>query len=156
MAIVGLVLWAFTVAVGVYLLVSSTRVGAGVSEEPVTVPAGPAAREKDRFDPLSLRQAKSEPVPGLRALGEFIHPALALIGFAFWLLYTMVHDDILGAIALGVILGAIAAGVTWTLANGKAAKKEKGDALIFRGRVLLLHVTGAALTLLLAAFLTLK
>lgn len=156
MAIVGLVLWACTIAVGVYLLASSTRVGARAEAEqpePLTVPAAPAARERDRFDPLSLREAKSEPIPGLRALGEFTHPALAIIGFAFWLLYTMVHDAILGTIALGVLAGTVAAGVSWAVANGKAAGKEKGDALVFRGKVLVFHVAGAALTLTLAALL---
>lgn len=160
MAIVALALWACTVGLGVCLLMTSTRVSASVEEEqpePLTVPAAaPAAREKDRFDPLSLREAKSEPIPGLRALGEFTHPALAVIGFAFWLLYTMVHVEVFGAIALGVVLGAIAAGVTWAVSNGKAVKKEKGDALVFRGRVLLFHVAGAALTLILAAVLTVK
>jgi len=158
-AIVGLALWAFTVAVGVYLLAGSTRVQAGVSEEqpePATVPAAPASREKDRFDPMSLREAKAEPVPGLRALGEFAHPALAIIGFGFWLMFTFVHDEIFGAIALGVVAGTIVAGVAWALANGKAVKQEKGDALVFRGKVLLFHVAGAALTLILAAVLILK
>lgn len=160
MAIVGLALWMFTVAVGVYLLASSTRVSATVSEEepePVTVPAAvPAAREKDRFDPLSLREAKSEPVPGLRALGEFAHPALGVIGFGFWMMYTFVHDKIFAAIGLGVLLGTVAAGLTWAAANSRAVKKDKDDALIFRGKVLLFHVAGAALTLILGAVLVLK
>lgn len=154
MAIVALALYALTIAVGVYMLVTSTRVKADVAEaEPAAVPA---ADPKDRFDPLSLRAAKSEPIPGLRALGEFTHPALALIGFAFWLLYTMIHDQIFAAIALGVLLGAIAAGITWAVSNGRAVKKEKDDALVLRGRTLLFHVAGAALTLLVAAYLTVR
>lgn len=180
MAIAALALWMLTVAVGVYLLVTSTRpeeAGTDVAPaEPVaaaapegaaavaggapasTVTAGqgavPSRKKRDLYAPPSLRAARSEPIPGIRALGEFTHPALALTGFAFWLLYTLTRDRIFGAIALGVILGAIAAGVSWALANGRAAKRADGDALRFSGRVLAFHVAGAALTLLLAALVT--
>jgi hypothetical protein len=114
----------------------------------------PSVKRRDIFDPPSLREAKSESIPGMRALGEFTHPALAITGFAFWLLYTLVHDRIFGAIALGIMLGAIAAGISWAVSNGRAAKREDGDALVFSGRVLAFHVAGAALTLLLAALIT--
>jgi hypothetical protein len=90
----------------------------------------------------------------VRALAEFAHPALALTGFAFWLLFTLVHDRIFGAIALGVLLGTIAAGVSWALSNARGAKKESRYALAFSGRVLAFHVAGATLTLLLAALIT--
>ncbi|MBO0804590.1 MAG: hypothetical protein J2P25_16140 [Nocardiopsaceae bacterium] len=158
MAVVALVVWAGTIAVGVYLLATSTRHQGGAAAEaervPATVAVKPAASKKERFDPPSLRVAKSEPLPGLRALGEFTHPALAAIGFAFWLLFALVHDRIFGAIALGVVVGAIAAGVSLAVANGRAAKKEDGgNALSFSGRTLALHVTGAAATLLLVAVL---
>ncbi|HEX6452255.1 MAG TPA: hypothetical protein VF060_22700 [Trebonia sp.] len=183
MAVVALVLWTLTVAVGVFLLVTSTRVRPGAPEDvepelesasPASAAVGaaprqaltatgasggaavpaPAVKRRDVFDPPSLREAKSESIPGMRALGEFMHPALAITGFAFWLLYTLVHDRILGAIALGIMLGAIAAGITWAVSNGRAAKREDGDALVFSGRVLVFHVAGAALTLLLAALIT--
>lgn len=154
MAIVALALYTLTIAVGVYLLVTSARVKTEVAErEPEPVAAIPAVNPKDRFDPLSLRVAKSEPIPGLRALGEFTHPALAAIGFAFWLLYTMIHDKIFGAIALGIMLGAIAAGIVWTISNARAVKKEKPDALVLSGRALILHGLAAAATLLLAVLL---
>jgi hypothetical protein len=189
-AVVALALWTLTIAVGVYLLVTSTRVRPGAPEdvEPelegassasaaagvalrqapaaaaatggasaapgkAAVPA-PTVKKRDVFDPPSLREAKSESIPGMRALGEFMHPALAITGFAFWLLYTLVHDRILEAIALGIMLGAIAAGISWAVSNGRAAKREDGDALVFSGRVLAFHVAGAALTLLLAALIT--
>lgn len=156
MAIVALALYTLTIAVGVYLLATSTRLKGELAEREPEPAAVPAANPKDRFDPLSLREAKSEPIPGLRALGEFTHPALALAGFACWLLYTMIHDQILGVIAVGIMLGAIAAGITWAVSNARAARREKDGALVFRGRVLLYHGTGAALTLLLAVLLTTK
>jgi hypothetical protein len=152
-AIAALALWTLTVAVGVYLLASSTRRNAVEPEPAVPVPA---ARPKDRFDPPSLRAAKSEQIPGLRALAEFTHPALAIIGFAFWLLYTMAHARIFGAIALGVGLGAVVAGLSWAATNGRAARKPDSDALSFSGRVLAFHVAGAVITIALAAVITLR
>lgn len=153
MAILALAVWTLTVAVGVYLLINSAR-RKGAEPEPAA--PVPASTPKERFDPQSLRAAKSEPLPGLRALAEFTHPALAITGFAFWLIYTMVHTRIFGAIALGILLGAIVAGLSWAVANGRAARKDDADALAFSGRVLAFHVAGAAATLILAAVITVR
>ena len=184
MAIAALVAWMFTVAVGVYLLLTSTRSGAGPSApaERAMVPQAAAsaqspetaarpARKRDRFDPPSLAQAKTEPVPGLRALAEFTHPALAVIGFGFWLAYTLSRDRIFAAIGVGILLGAICAGLSWAVGNARAAKREHAaegtgpgnsatdasgphvPALFFSRRLMILHGAGAALTLLLAALI---
>lgn len=206
MAIAALVAWMCTVAVGVYLLLTSTRSDAAPSApaEPAMVPqaaasaqppeaaappaaapptaARPAAarpvRKRDRFDPPSLTRAKSEPAPGLRALAEFTHPALAVIGYGFWLAYTLSRDRIFAAIGVGILLGAICAGLSWAVGNARAAKRERtaegaghrdaaegaghdaadatGEhipALFFSRRVMILHGAGAALTLLLAALI---
>jgi hypothetical protein len=168
-AIAALALWTLTVALGVYLLITSTRVTRDpetLDEARDSVTAGamgapartvrPAARPKDRFDPPSLREAKDEPMPGMRALAEFSHPALAVTGFGFWIAYTLVRNDIFGVIGFGVMLGAIAAGLSWAWSNARAAKRGDTDALAFSSRVLLFHVGGATLTLLLAALITAK
>lgn len=167
MAIVALVLWMFTAAAGVYMLISSTRIepgepareeapavtsAAAASPTAAAATARPSARAGNVFDPPSLREAKSEPMPGLRALGEFLHPALAITGFGFWLAYTLVRNQVFAAIALGIMIGAIAAGLSWAAANARAAKRE-GDALRFSPRVLILHVAGATITLVLAALI---
>jgi hypothetical protein len=214
-AIAALVAWMCTVAVGVYLLLTSTRSDAPppAPAEHAMVPqtaaasaqppeaaagstvAGPAApgsvatglaaarpvRKRDRFDPPSLAQAKSEPVPGLRALAEFTHPALAVTGFGFWMIYTLSRDRIFAAIGIGVLLGAIGAGLSWAVANARAAKRQQaalgtdpsstdpsgaghGDsaadpsgqhvpALFFSRRLMILHGAGAALTVLLAVLI---
>jgi hypothetical protein len=47
----------------------------------------------------------------MKALAEFAHPALAIIGLGFWLGYEMSRDWLLAAIGLGVLLGAICAGL---------------------------------------------
>jgi hypothetical protein len=139
-AIAALAIWTLTVAAGVYLLLTSTRSDntAPAPAEPVTVPsAAPSAspraaakpvRDRDRFDPPSLARAKSEPMPGLRAIAEFAHPALAVTGFAFWLIYTMSRDRVFAAIGFGILLGAICAGLSWAISNARAVKREQSAA----------------------------
>jgi hypothetical protein len=114
-AVAALLLWLCTAAVGGYLLATAVRsgnTGPGPAE-PVALPAEPPARAKDSFDPPSLRRAKAEPLPGLRELAEFAHPALAMIGVGFWLGYVVSRDRLFAAIGLGVLLGAICAGLSW-------------------------------------------
>jgi hypothetical protein len=181
-AIAAMAAWMCTVAVGVYLLLTSTRSDAAppapaehamvpqaaASARPPEAAAGPV-RARDRFDPPSLAQAKSEPLPGLRALAEFTHPALAVTGCAFWLIYTLSRDRIFAAIGAGILLGAIGAGLSWAVSNARAAKRERAaesaggsaadatgeriPALVFSRRMMILHGAGAALTLLLAALI---
>jgi hypothetical protein len=170
--IAALLVWMCTAAAGVYLLATRARsadAGAAAEPEPQPAPvaaaaetAGPAApaaaaqtrRAKDRFDPPSLVRAKSEPLPGMRALAEFAHPALAITGFAFWAAYLLTGDRVFGAIGFGILLGTICAGVSWFIANKRAVKRGQADALVLSPRLLLLHGAGAALTLLLTALIT--
>jgi hypothetical protein len=165
--IAALLVWMCTAAAGGYLLATRARsADAGPAAEPEPQPApvaaatgAPAAaqqtrRAKDRFDPPSLVRAKSEPLPGMRALAEFAHPALAITGFAFWAAYLLTGDRVLGAIGFGILLGAICAGVSWFTANKRAVKRGRADALVLSPRLLLLHGAGAALTLLLTALIT--
>lgn len=124
-------------------------------------------RAKDRFDPPSLQRAKSEPLPGLRELAEFAHPALAMIGIGVWLGYVVSRDRVFAAIGLGILLGAIGAGLSWFTANTRAARRaaanaDSGDArpgsapLSPAPRLLILHAAGAALTLLLAVLIVVR
>lgn len=154
MAIAALLVWMCTAAVGAYLLISRIRPEGSDAETervPATVPE--IRRAKDRFDPPSLVRAKQEPIPGMRALAEFSHPALAIIGLAFWLIYVLSRDMVFAAIGGGIVIGAIGAGVSWFTANSRAAKRGRRDALVFPPRLLVLHGAGAALTLLLAALI---
>jgi hypothetical protein len=127
-------------------------------------PAQPApARNKDIFAPQSLQRARSEPVGSLRDLAEFSHPALAMIGVGFWLGYVVSRDRLFAVIGLGVLLGTICAGLSWYFMNNRDAKRTaaaepgtKGSGtprLAASPRVLILHGTGAALTLLIAALI---
>jgi hypothetical protein len=164
-AIAALLIWMCTAAVGAYLLTSRARPAADdVDAEPAQQPepvaaqgaAAPAEkprRPKDRFDPPSLVRAKSEPIPGGRALAEFAHPALAIIGLAFWILYVLSRDRVFAAIGLGIVLGAICAGLSWFTVNHRDVRKGQRGALALSPRLLILHGTGAALTLLFAALI---
>jgi hypothetical protein len=184
-AIAALVLWISTVAIGTYLLATATRIGKARSApaEPVPVSAGQTgqtgsasansaaapseerphvANKDDIFAPPSLRAERDEPVPGFKELAEFAHPALGMIGLAFWVGYVISRDRIMLTIGLGIVLGAIAAGVSWFTVNTRAAKRAKAEAaaddsgdedlttapLSFTPLVLILHTAGAALTLL--------
>jgi hypothetical protein len=188
-AIAVLVLWMCTIGAGTYLLATATRYGKPESEpaEPVSVPAGAAspaadavmgkvpapetpARVRDPFAPPSLQRERSESLPLMRALVEFTHPALGMTGFGFWFGYLVSRDRLFLAISLGVLLGAIAAGVTWFTANTRAVKRAAaaraaGEPGIedprfaphtFSPRVLVVHGAGAALTLLIVALISIR
>ena len=180
MAIAALVLWLCTAGIGTYLLATATRFGAAATAEeepapaePAPVPAAPAdsaaapAKVRDPFAPPSLQRERSESPPLLRSLVEFTHPALAMIGLGFWFGYVVSRDRTFLAIGLGIMLGAIAAGLSWFTANHRAVKRAAaadaagqpaGDPRFapqsFSPRVLILHGVGAALTLLIAALIT--
>ena len=187
MAIAALVLWMCTVAVGTYLLATAKRYGNAepAPEEPVPLPAramqaaastgaDPAAakptRVKDPFAPPSLQRERAESLPLMRALVEFTHPALAMIGLGFWFGYVVSLDRLFLAIALGIMLGAIAAGVSWFTVNTRAVKRAAAAEAAgqpgiedprfaphtFSPRVLILHGAGATLTLLITALITVR
>ena len=180
MAIVVLVLWLFTAGAGFSVLITSNLKGdRAVSATPL-VPAAarpsaqapvapaPAAPVKDRFAPPSLAAARNAPVvPGARALLEFAHPALGIIGLAFWLGFSLVHNRVLGWIGFGLAAATASAGLAWFTVNVRAAHRRDrepmdpenpadspgsaGSAPSFRGRLVALHGAGATLTLVLAA-----
>jgi len=173
MAVAALLLWLCTAAIGSYLLVTAVHASGSPDPEPAApvpvpsaAPAPPAkpVRSKDRFDPPSLQRAKSEPVPGLRALAEFTHPALAMIGLGIWLGYVVSRDRVYAEVGLGVLLGAICAGVSWFIANTRAAKRAAATETAAPGpaplapspRVLTVHAIGAALTLLFAVLIAVR
>jgi hypothetical protein len=194
-AVAALLLWLCTAAIGAYLLVTAVHAGnvEREPEEPVPVSAEAIARavaaasrapakgrgappearprlsrnERDIFAPASLRQARSEPLPGLKDLAEFTHPALALIGIGFWLGYVVSRDRLFAVIGLGILLGAICAGVTLFTVNTRAARRAAADAdsapaapgpapLTAPPLVLILHAAGATLTLLFAVLIAVR
>lgn len=182
MAVAALLLWLCTAAVGGYLLTTAAHASGDTKPEPAGpvrasataaaadsgIPPAKPVRKRDRFDPPSLQRAKSEPAPGLKALAEFAHPALAMIGFGFWLGYVVSRDRLFAEIGLGVLLGAICAGLSWFTANVRAARRAAaagtdltsaapGTApLTPSSRVLTVHAIGATLTLLFAILIAVR
>jgi multisubunit Na+/H+ antiporter MnhC subunit len=196
-AVAALLLWLCTAAIGAYLLVTAIHSGniepepeesvpvpaeqpaaasPGQTASPVPAaspaasppaPARPRRNDRDRFAPPSLRQARSEPLPGMKDLAEFTHPALAMIGIGFWLGYVVSRDRLFAVIGLGILLGAICAGVSLFTVNTRAARRAAADAdaapaargtapLTASPLVLTLHAIGATLTLLFAVLIAVR
>jgi len=194
-AVAALLLWLCTAAIGAYLLVTAVHAGnvGREPEEPVPVSAEQIARvvaaasrspakgrgappearprlsrnDRDIFAPASLRQARAEPLPSLKDVAEFVHPALAMIGIGFWLGYVVSRDRLFAVIGLGILLGAICAGVSLFTVNTRAARRAAADAdvatpapgtapLTASPLVLTLHAIGATLTLLFAVLIAVR
>ncbi len=107
----------------------ATTATSTTSGKPESAPAPPASKRemrraaRDRFDPPSLTAAKNAPVvPDLHSLLEFAHPVSGLVGFGFWLGYTLVHPRALGWIAFGLMTFTACLGLSWFAVNFRAAK----------------------------------
>jgi hypothetical protein len=144
---------------------STGTVAAAAAAADAATPAKPRRGDRDRFAPPSLQRARSEPLPGLKDLAEFAHPALALIGLGFWLGYVVSRDRLFAVIGLGILLGAICAGVSLFTANTRAARRAAGAEpgtgpggapLTASPLVLTLHAAGATLTLLFAVLIAVR
>ena len=119
-------------------------------------PSRRAARRaaRGRWDPPSLVAARQAPVlPGARSLVEFAHPTGGIIGLAFWLGFTLVHNRALGWIGFGLAAATACVGLGWFTANTRAARRADPTrpAPSFVGRLAALHGSAAALTVALAA-----
>ena len=150
MAIAALILWVLTASVGVSLL-SSGRAARGAAASG-TAPAGAPARfaavpltEDGRPPPVP--HAKVTAPPGEHPLLQFCHPALALIGFGFWLAFVFVHYRPLAWVSFGVLVVTVAAGLSWLTRNTLAARRHQGAAPAFPPRQVVLHGLAAAATL---------
>ena len=108
---------------------------------------------------MAARQAPI--LPSTRSLVEFAHPAGGIIGLAFWLGFTLVHNRALGWIAFGLVAATACVGLGWFTANTRAARRAgpgrhgftgpTGPTASFAGRLVALHGSAAAVTVALAA-----
>jgi hypothetical protein len=147
---------------------STAATAAAASAANATVTAAAAARPaggppsprdarraaRSRWDPPSLVAARQAPVlPGARSLVEFAHPTGGIIGLAFWLGFTLVHNRALGWIGFGLAAATACVGLGWFTVNTRAARRADPSrpAPSFVGRLAALHGSGAALTVALAA-----
>ena len=132
---------------------ATAATAAGTADGP---PSRRTARRaaRQRWDPPSLVAARQAPVlPGARSLVEFAHPAGGIIGLAFWLGFTLVHNRALGWIGFGLAAATACVGLAWFTANTRAARRANParPAPSFVGRLAALHGSAAALTVALAA-----
>jgi hypothetical protein len=169
LAIAALVLWVLTASAGVSLL-SSGRTARGAAAgaarradpfagaaQPAGAVGGPAetAGAPPRFAAVPLTEdgrpppvphAKVTAPPGEHPLLQFCHPALALIGFGFWLAFVLVHYRPLAWISFGILVVTISAGLSWLAGNTLAARRRDA-AHAFPPRLIALHGLAAAATL---------
>jgi len=133
-------------------------------------PAAAPSSARDRWAPPSLVAARQAPIlPSTRSLVEFAHPAVGIIGLAFWLGFTLIHNRALGWIAFGLVAVTACVGLGWFTANTRAARRagpgrgptgsrgsresreSRGSTSSFAGRLVALHGSAAAVTVALAA-----
>jgi hypothetical protein len=130
---------------------------AGDSAQPAGSASGPArsAGTPVRYAAVPLTEdGKPPPVPrvkvaappGEHPLLQFCHPALALIGFGFWLGFVLVHYRPLAWISFGILVVTVSAGLGWLAANALAARRRRA-ARAFPPRLIVLHGLAAAATL---------
>lgn len=96
--------------------------------------------------PPPVPRVKVAAPPGEHPLLQFCHPALALIGFGFWLGFVLVHYRPLAWISFGILVVTVSAGLGWLAANALAARRRQ-TARAFPPRLIVLHGLAAAATL---------
>ena len=130
-------------------------------------PAGPAqtAGTPARFAAIPLTEdGRPPPVPrvkvaappGEHPLLQFSHPALALIGFGFWLAFVLVHYRPLAWISFGVLVVTLGAGLGWLTGNALATRRRQDAARNFPSQLIVLHGLSAAATLALTVLTALS
>ena len=149
MAIVVLLLWFATAAAGLTLLRAggAARRAAAPSPPaaaPVRIGAAPLTAE-GKAPPIVY--ARVTPAATDHTLLEFSHPALAITGIAFWMMFTLVHYRPMAWIALAVLLVTIGMGLTWLARSGRA-QKTQAPGRRFPARLAGLHGLAASLTIL--------
>ena len=97
--------------------------------------------------PPPVPHAKVTAPPGEHPLLQFCHPALALIGFGFWLAFVLVHYRPLAWVSFGVLVVTVGAGLSWLTGNALAARRQHGAAPALPSRLIVLHGLAAAATL---------
>jgi len=134
---------------------------------PVAAPAGPvrADRAPARYAAVPLTaDGRPPPVPrvkvaappGEHPLLQFSHPALALIGFGFWLAFVLVHYRPLAWVAFGVLVVTVGAGLGWLASNVLAARRRQDAARVLPPRLIAVHGLAAAATLTLTVLTALS
>jgi hypothetical protein len=89
--------------------------------------------------------------PGEHPLLEFSHPVLGLIGMGVWFIFVGTHHAPLAWVSFGILVAAIAAGLSWLARNRLAARRgDRPPRAGFPPWLVLLHGFAASATLVLA------
>lgn len=139
-----MLLWIFTAGAGLYVLAAGrpARLAAGSEDaaeaeaEAVTVPPSPAQygippaavqalAAGARVPPITHTRITTQ--PGQHPLLEFMHPALGIVGLGIWIAYTATRFPAFAWVSFGVLLAAIAAGLTWYTVNRRHAAARAGN-----------------------------
>jgi hypothetical protein len=104
-----------------------------------------------RAEPPPIPRVKVHAKPGEHPLLEFSHPALGLIGMGVWFVYVGTRHAPLAWASFGILVAAIAAGLSWLARNRLAARRSGRPAGAgFPPRLILLHGLTATATFALA------
>ncbi|HEX9354993.1 MAG TPA: hypothetical protein VF933_14400 [Streptosporangiaceae bacterium] len=123
--------------------------GPGPGDQPGPVPgAGPATRPAG---PPPIPRVTVHATPGEHPFLEFSHPVLGLIGMGVWFIFVGTHHAPLAWVSFGILVAAIAAGLSWLARNTLAARRgDPPPRAGFPPRLVLLHGFAASATLVLA------
>ncbi len=177
MAIVVLVLWLATAAIGLTMLraggsarratASAAASSPAGTAQPASVTAGsvpgstvpaaslaPVARARVAAVPLAADgspppapHTRVATPPGEHPLLEFSHPALAVSGLAVWSMFVFVHYRPLAWIAFGILLVTMGAGVGWLTRARRDASRKVAAAWTFPPRLVTSHGLAAVLSM---------
>lgn len=150
LAIAVLVLWVVTGGAGVSLLMkgNAARRRAAAPVPAASTPARFAAVPlTDDGKPPPVPRTRVATPPGEHPLLEFSHPALALIGLAFWFVFVLIHYRPLAWISFGVLAVTLGAGLSWLAANALAARRREHAARSFPLRLVVFHGLAATVAL---------
>jgi len=125
--------------------------GPGASTSgPAEHASGPAAAP-GRGEPPDIPRVKVHATPGEHPLLEFSHPLLGLIGLGFWFVFVGTRHAPLAWASFGILMAAIAAGLSWLARNTLAARRgDRPARAAFPPRLILLHGFTAGATFVLA------
>ena len=120
------------------------------AQTPATRPVAHFARRAPgarRAEPPPIPRVKVHAKPGEHPLLEFSHPALGLIGMGLWFVYVGTRHAPLAWASFGILVAAIAAGLSWLARNWLATRHDGSPARAgFPPRLILLHGLAATAT----------